>query len=182
MNLDRLGGIVTKAVSREPRAGNRAPRVAEFPGGMLNSVGLANPGLARVLEEALPWLQQNLRKARVVVNVVGFTAEDFGVVVEGLEGVTGIAALEINLSCPNTSAGGLEFGADPASVTRVIALCRARTRLPLFANSRRRCRTSVEWRSWRGTQARMESPSSTRFPESWPILEVTRGSAMALAE
>jgi len=100
---------------------------------MLNSVGLANPGLARVLEEALPWLQQNLRKARVVVNVVGFTAEDFGVVVEGLEGVTGIAALEINLSCPNTSAGGLEFGADPASVTQVISLCRAKTRLPLFA-------------------------------------------------
>ena len=133
MNLDRLGGIVTKAVSREPRPGNRAPRVAEFPGGMLNSVGLANPGLARVIEEALPWLQQNLRKARVVVNVVGFTAEDFGVVVEGLEGVAGIAALEINLSCPNTSAGGLEFGADPSSVTRVISLCRAKTRLPLFA-------------------------------------------------
>src|SRR4030095_9406896 len=106
---------------------------AEFSGGMLNSVGLANPGLARVLEEALPWLQQNLRKARVVVNVWGSTWEDFCIVVEGLEGVTGIAALEINLSCPNTSAGGLEFGADPASVTRVISLCRAKTRLPFFA-------------------------------------------------
>ena len=133
MDLDRLGGLVPKAVSPEPRAGNPAPRVAEFPGGMLNSVGLANPGLARVLTESLPWLRQNLRRARVLVNVVGSTAEDFAAVVEGLEEAGGIAGLELNLSCPNTVAGGLEFGADPASVIRVVSLCRARTRRPLFA-------------------------------------------------
>jgi dihydroorotate dehydrogenase (NAD+) catalytic subunit len=133
MRLDRLGGLVTKAVSLEPRPGNRAPRVAEFPGGMLNSVGLANPGLARVKGEALPWLATHLREARVLVNVVGFTAGEFASVVAGLEDCPGVAALEINLSCPNTSAGGLEFGADPGSVGEVISLCRARTSRPLFA-------------------------------------------------
>lgn len=132
VQLDRLGGLVTKAVSSAPRPGNRAPRVAEFPGGMLNSVGLANPGLESVLNTALPWLRDNLRKARVLVNVVGFVAEEFAEVVAGLEEADGIAAVELNLSCPNTSAGGLEFGADPASVREVVGLCRARTRRPLF--------------------------------------------------
>jgi len=131
--LDRLGGIVTKAVSREPRAGNRAPRVAEFSAGMLNSVGLANPGLARVREEQLPWLERNLREARVLVNVVGFVEDDFGDVVAGLEGFGCITAFELNLSCPNTHAGGLEFGADPATVARVLERCAARTRKPLIA-------------------------------------------------
>lgn len=133
INLERLGGIVTKAVSREPRAGNRAPRVAEFPYGMLNSVGLANPGLARVLEEQLPWLAGNVRRARVLVNVVGFEVDHFAEVVEGLDGAPGISAFEINLSCPNTSAGGVEFGADPDTASRVIELCRARTSKPLLA-------------------------------------------------
>ncbi len=133
IDIDRMGGIVTKAVSREPRAGNRAPRVAEFPFGMLNSVGLANPGLARVTEEQLPWLANHVKRARVLVNVVGFEVDHFAEVVQGLEQAPGIAAYEINLSCPNTSAGGVEFGADPATASRVIELCRARTRKPLFA-------------------------------------------------
>jgi dihydroorotate dehydrogenase (NAD+) catalytic subunit len=133
IDLERLGGIITKAVSCEPRAGNRAPRVAEFPGGMLNSVGLANPGLARVREEQLPWLEQHLRRARVLVNVVGFEAEHFADVVAGLEEFPCITAFELNLSCPNTSAGGLEFGADPATAARVVERCRRRTRKPLLA-------------------------------------------------
>jgi len=133
INLERLGGIVTKAVSSEPRAGNRAPRVAEFSVGMLNSVGLANPGLARVRTEQLPWLAANLRDARILVNVVGFEAEGFAEVVAGLDGFECITAFEVNLSCPNTSAGGLEFGADPASVARVIGLCVVRTNKPVLA-------------------------------------------------
>ena len=133
IDVDRLGGLVTKAVSTEPRAGNRAPRVAEFPMGMLNSIGLANPGLAQVKAEQLPWLAANLRRARVLVNVVGFVEEDFAAVITGLETEESIAAFEINLSCPNTHAGGLEFGADPATVTAVLKLCRARTRKPLLA-------------------------------------------------
>jgi dihydroorotate dehydrogenase (NAD+) catalytic subunit len=133
MDLERLGGLVTKAVSREQRQGNRSPRVAEFRGGMLNSVGLANPGLEHVLREELPWLDANLRRAQVVVNVVGFTVEEYAEVSAGVDGAAGVAALEINLSCPNTSAGGIEFGADPECVRRIVAACRARTRLPLIA-------------------------------------------------
>lgn len=133
LDLDRLGGLVTKAVSLKPRSGNPAPRVGEFSGGMLNSVGLANPGVDRVREEYLPWLVTRLTRARVLVNVVGFTVEEYGDVVGRLEGLPGIAAFELNLSCPNTSAGGIEFGADPACVRRIVSTCRARTRIPLVA-------------------------------------------------
>ena len=133
VELDRLGGIVTKAVSLEPRHGNAAPRVAEFPGGMLNSVGLANPGLKAVRADALPWLVSRLHAAKVLVNVVGFTEAEYAEVITGLEDVPGVAAYELNLSCPNTSAGGVEFGADAAVVRRVVAGCRAATRRPLIA-------------------------------------------------
>lgn len=131
VDLDRLGGIVTKAVSVEPRQGNPAPRVAEFPGGMLNAVGLANPGLAQVKSSALPWLANRLTRARVLVNVVGFTVAEYGEIVEELDDAPGITALELNLSCPNTHAGGVEFGADSASVRAVVTDCRARTARPL---------------------------------------------------
>lgn len=133
IDLERLGGIITKAVSREPRAGNRSPRVAEFGGGMLNSVGLANPGLAKVREEQMPWLANHLKRSRVLVNVVGFEEPHFAEVVEGLADLPGITAFEINLSCPNTHAGGMEFGADPKTAATVIELCRAKTSLPLLA-------------------------------------------------
>lgn len=133
MNLDRLGGIVTKAVSVTPRKGNAPPRVAEFGAGMLNSVGLANPGLDAVRRVELPWLAGHLTRARVLVNVVGFTIDEYIQVVAGLDGAPGIAAFEINLSCPNTSAGGIEFGADSSCVAQIIRGCRARTRLPLVA-------------------------------------------------
>jgi dihydroorotate dehydrogenase (NAD+) catalytic subunit len=132
LDLERLGGLITKAVSLESRSGNAAPRVAEFPGGMLNSVGLANPGVRRVREEYLPWLSR-LSRAQVLVNVVGFTAEEYADVIGALEGAAGIAGFELNLSCPNTHAGGIEFGADRTSVGRIISLCRGRTRLPLIA-------------------------------------------------
>ncbi len=133
MHLDRLGGIVTKAVSREPRKGNPPPRVAEFPSGMLNSVGLANPGLDEVRRVQLPWLARRLTSARILVNVVGFTIEEYAEVIAGLDGAANITGFELNLSCPNTSAGGIEFGADAACVASIVALCRARTRLPLLA-------------------------------------------------
>jgi dihydroorotate dehydrogenase (NAD+) catalytic subunit len=133
MDLERLGGLVTKAVSVQPRKGNPPPRVAEFAGGMLNSVGLANPGLQAVRARELPWLARHLAKAQVLVNVVGFTVEEYAEVVSGLDGVPGFAGFELNLSCPNTSAGGIEFGASADCVQRIVALCRARTRLPLLA-------------------------------------------------
>ena len=133
MDLDRLGGIVTKAVSLAPRAGNASPRVAEFPGGMINSVGLANPGLETVKSRDLPWLTARLTRARIIVNVVGFTVEEYAEVVAGLDDLEGIAAYELNLSCPNTSAGGVEFGADADSVQRVVTSCRRVTQRALIA-------------------------------------------------
>ncbi len=133
MELDRLGGLVTKAVSLQPRVGNAPPRVAEFRGGMLNSVGLANPGLAHVRAAELPWLLGRLRAARVLVNVVGFTLEEYAAVIEGLDDLEGITAYELNLSCPNTAAGGIEFGADAGSVSAIIAQCRRATKRPLVA-------------------------------------------------
>ena len=133
LDLDSIGGLVTKAVSPEPRAGNRAPRVAEFAGGMLNSVGLANPGLEAVCQEHLPWLAREHPTLPVIVNVVGNTVDDYRRVVARVSSLPGVAALELNLSCPNSSAGGLEFGADPASVTAVVRSCRAAATLPILA-------------------------------------------------
>ncbi|HEY3011809.1 MAG TPA: hypothetical protein VGJ36_03610 [Gemmatimonadales bacterium] len=133
LDLERLGGLITKAVSLEPRHGNAVPRVAEFPGGMLNSVGLANPGVEQVRNHYLPWLAGRLVRAHLVVNVVGFTLDEYGEVVGRLDGLLPITAFELNLSCPNTAAGGIEFGADPACVRRIVSTCRTRTRLPLIA-------------------------------------------------
>ena len=132
MVLDRLGGLVTKAVSVEPRDGAPAPRVTEFDGGMINAVGLANPGVEEVKATELPWLARELKCARVIVNVIGRIIEDFGEVVARLDDSQGLHAYELNVSCPNTRAGGLEFGADAASLTAVIARARAATRRPLF--------------------------------------------------
>lgn len=133
VDLSALGGIITKAVSVKPRHGNAPPRVAEFGGGMLNSVGLANPGLAAVRTRDLPWLLERAADLRVIVNVVGFTVDEYAEVIEGLDDLPGISAYELNLSCPNTSAGGIEFGSDAAQVRRIVELCRARTRRPLLA-------------------------------------------------
>ncbi len=133
VDLEALGGLVTKAVSLLPRHGNRAPRVAEFDGGMLNSIGLANPGLAAVSATDLPWLRSHLTRARVFVNVVGFTEPEYAQVIEGLDGAGGMVGYELNLSCPNTSAGGIEFGADAGAIRRIVAGCRAVTRRALVA-------------------------------------------------
>lgn len=133
MALERLGGLITKAVSLAPRAGNRAPRVAEFRGGMVNSVGLANPGVVHVREHELPWLRDHLQGPHVIVNVVGFTLDEYAEVIRQLDDLEGHAAYELNLSCPNTSAGGVEFGTDVHSVADVITRCRRVTRRPLFA-------------------------------------------------
>ena len=132
VDLEKLGGIVTKAVSVEPRAGAPAPRVADYAGGMINAVGLANPGLEAVRREHLPWLASHVARARVIVNVVGSRVEDFATVVEGLDGARVVDAFELNVSCPNVKAGGLEFGADPRALADVVGRARAATRRPLF--------------------------------------------------
>ena len=131
IDLDLLGGIVTKAVTPEPRQGHPALRVAEFRGGMLNAVGLANPGVERVAAHELPWLAQRLRRARVIVNVAGATVTDYVRVIERLTPLQAITAFEINASCPNTKAGGLEFGADPVGLADLVRACRRVSTRPL---------------------------------------------------
>ena len=132
MPLEELGGLVTKAVSLEPRHGAPAPRVADFDGGMINAVGLANPGVDAVKAHDLPWIAQHLRRPKVLVNVVGREAADFGQVVARLDDAAGFAGYELNVSCPNVKQGGLEFGADPEALHAVIAGARAATKRPLF--------------------------------------------------
>jgi dihydroorotate dehydrogenase (NAD+) catalytic subunit len=132
IDLDALGGLVTKAVSVEPRTGAPAPRVAEFEGGMINAVGLANPGVDEVKRDHLPWLAAHLDRAKVLVNVVGSRTEDFAAVVSALAGSAPIAGFELNVSCPNVKAGGMEFGADPVALKDVVTRARAATSRPIF--------------------------------------------------
>lgn len=137
VDLDGVGGLVTKAVSAEPRTGAPEPRVAEFEGGMINAVGLANPGLSEVCRVHLPWLAAHHPATRKLYNVVGFSIEEFPAVVRGLEAAGGshpgaLDGYELNVSCPNVKQGGAEFGADPASLRAVVAGARAETKRPLF--------------------------------------------------
>jgi dihydroorotate dehydrogenase (NAD+) catalytic subunit len=131
IDLEALGGISTKAVSPEPRAGNAPPRVSETPGAMLNSIGLANPGLEAVKAEYLPWLRSHHPDLRVIVNVVGHTVDDFIAVVRGLAEEQGITAFELNVSCPNVERGGTEFGADEAVLSSLVRRARDATSRPL---------------------------------------------------
>lgn len=128
--LDELGGLVTKAVSVEPRAGNPPHRVAETPGGMINAIGLENVGLRRFVDEKLPWLAANLRRAHVLVNVVGRSTEEYAAVVAGLDGEDGFLGYEINVSCPNVK-GGTMFGTDEAALAELVGRLRGETDRPL---------------------------------------------------
>lgn len=134
VDLEALGGFVTKSVTLEPRAGNAAPRVAEFGGGMLNSIGLANPGLARTKSDKLPWIRDNISRAHVLVSIAGHSVEEFYQLIEGLDTEDGFLGFEINLSCPNDARrGGPPFALDPDAVSDIVSGCRARTQRPLVA-------------------------------------------------
>ncbi len=138
VRLEALGGIVTKAVSPEPRAGAPSPRVAEFDGGMINAVGLANPGVDAVIREHLPWLATGIPAVRKIANIVGFTTEEFASVIERLDDAVRTSApgalegYELNVSCPNTKKGGMEFGADTVALADVVRRARAVTSRTLF--------------------------------------------------
>jgi dihydroorotate dehydrogenase (NAD+) catalytic subunit len=134
IDLEALGGLVTKSVTLEPRWGNAAPRVTEFGAGMLNSVGLANPGVDVVCADKLPWLAANLRRARVFVSLAGHTPDEYPALVERLDGEDGFLGYELNLSCPNDARrGGLPFALDPEALVQVVMACRSRTERPLLA-------------------------------------------------
>ncbi len=128
--LDRLGALVTKGLTLEPRAGNPPPRIHETPAGVLNAIGLQNPGLEAFLREELPWLRRF--DVPVVVNIAGRTPEEYGLLASRLSAVPGIAALEVNISCPNVRRGGIAFGADPKTAAAVTGIVRSETGLPLI--------------------------------------------------
>jgi dihydroorotate dehydrogenase (NAD+) catalytic subunit len=130
MDLRRLGAIYTKAVTLERRPGNAPPRIVETPSGMLNTIGLANPGIDAFIRDKLPELSR--LPCAVVVNVAGSSREDYLKVVERLEGSSGIAGYEINFSCPNVKQGCLSFGTDPRLVEGVTRELRALTKKALI--------------------------------------------------
>lgn len=132
IDLDRLGGLVTKAVTPEVRPGNPAPRVAEFDAGMMNSVGLANVGLDEFKAEKLPWLANHVRRARVLVNVAGGTVEDYLHVISTLEEEAGFLGFELNVSCPNVKKGGAAFSSREDLLADVVRQARAATKRPLI--------------------------------------------------
>jgi len=132
MDLSQLGGLVTKSVTLEPRGGNPSPRVTEYTEGMLNSVGLANPGLARVKSEKLPWIRENLNLP-VFVSVAGHTPDEFQAIVEGLDDEDGFVGFELNLSCPNDArTGGRAFSLDDEALVQVLGQVRPTTQRPLL--------------------------------------------------
>ncbi len=133
LDLGALGGIVTKSVTLEPRAGNPAPRVVEAGNAMLNSVGLANPGLQRVCSEKIPWMREHLSDIQVFVSVAGHVPDEYWRIVEGLESASGFLGYELNLSCPNdTRLGGLPFALDPEALRGVVEGVRGLTDRPLL--------------------------------------------------
>jgi dihydroorotate dehydrogenase (NAD+) catalytic subunit len=130
VEVDRLGAICCKGTTLKPRIGNVPPRVTETPGGMLNSIGLQNPGVDAVVEKyAKTWLGWT---TPVIVNVAGESVADYVEVVRRLEGVPGIAGIELNISCPNVGRGGLQFAIDAGAAGEVTAAVRRATDLPLL--------------------------------------------------
>jgi dihydroorotate dehydrogenase (NAD+) catalytic subunit len=128
--LNRLGAIVVKGTTLEPRVGNPPPRMAETPGGMLNAIGLQNVGVDAFLRDKLPFI----RKSGVpcIVNINGRKMEEYVELAKRLDGVPGIAALEINISCPNVKEGGIEFGSTPEGATRIVTAIRKATKHTLI--------------------------------------------------
>ena len=130
VDLNQIGGLVTKGLSREPIAGNPAPRLWHTEGGMINSVGLQNVGVASFVRDKLPKLRTYT--VPVIANVFGYAIEDYLAVVEQLENAEGIAAYELNLSCPNTKEGGIFFSSDPALLSDLIGRVRKAAKRPLI--------------------------------------------------
>jgi dihydroorotate dehydrogenase (NAD+) catalytic subunit len=130
VDLSSIGGLCTKGLSLKPHAGNPPPRICETPAGMLNAIGLQNVGVEAFLSEKLPRLRE--LSATVIANVWGDLEEDYVTVVEALEGADGIAAVELNISCPNVRQGGMLFGNSPPLTRSLVGRVRAATQRPLI--------------------------------------------------
>jgi len=130
LDTQRLGAIVSKGITWSPRKGNRQPRIAETPAGMLNSIGLQNVGVKAVISKKAPvWAAWDVP---VIVNIAGESFDEFRRLAAALDGVRGVAALEVNISCPNVDQGGLEFGCDPLAAAEVTRVVKQESGLPVI--------------------------------------------------
>jgi dihydroorotate dehydrogenase (NAD+) catalytic subunit len=130
LDLRELGAIVVKSISLLPRAGNQPPRIAETPAGMLNAIGLQNVGLERFTADKMPFLRD--LGIPIIVSIAGEDLSEYVKLAENLSDVEGVAGLEVNISCPNVSKGGMSFGADPSVTSGLVQAIRAATELPLI--------------------------------------------------
>ena len=131
VSLERIGGFVTKGISMEPMAGNAPPRIIQTASGMLNAIGLQNVGVQDFLERKLPPIRRYPR-CQVIVNVFGYTVGEYLSVIQRLNQAEGIAAYELNVSCPNVHAGGMAFGADPGSLEYLVRRAKIASTRPLI--------------------------------------------------
>jgi dihydroorotate dehydrogenase (NAD+) catalytic subunit len=129
-DLSKLGAIMIKATTKEPRFGNPTPRVAETPSGMLNAIGLQNPGLEKVIEEELPWLAQF--DVPIIANVAGSTMEEYVEVAKHISKAPNVHALELNISCPNVKKGGIAFGTVPEIAAELTKLVKEVSEVPVY--------------------------------------------------
>ncbi|HBA86723.1 MAG TPA: dihydroorotate dehydrogenase [Geobacter sp.] len=130
LDLESIGAMITKGLSLKPKAGNPTPRIVETPGGMLNAIGLQNVGVDAFIEQKLPYLQNV--NTPVIVNLYGNTLEEYGEVASRLDGLAGVAGIEVNISCPNVKQGGIVFGTDPCAAQEVVGLVKRKTSKPLI--------------------------------------------------
>ncbi|MFV9509955.1 MULTISPECIES: dihydroorotate dehydrogenase [Tepidibacillus] len=129
-DLRLLGAIVVKATTLEERLGNPTPRIAETPSGMLNSIGLQNPGVEAVIKEELPWLSQF--QTPIIVNIAGTLVEDYVAVAEKISAVPEVAMIELNISCPNVKCGGITFGTDPKVAYELTKAVKEVSKVPVY--------------------------------------------------
>jgi dihydroorotate dehydrogenase (NAD+) catalytic subunit len=130
LKLADVGGIITKTITPEPRAGNKPPRIIETPSGMLNAIGLQNPGLEGFVEHKWPFLSK--LDTKVIVNIAAPTVEEHGEMTARIDALGGVAGIEVNISCPNIKEGGVLFGCSPTASADVVATVRRNTDLPII--------------------------------------------------
>ncbi len=128
--INRLGAVIVKGTTLEGRAGNIPPRIIETPAGMLNAIGLENPGINVFLQQHLPWLQE--RQVPIILNIAGNTIDDYSRICALADKHRDILAIELNISCPNVEKGGLQFGTDPDTVEKVVKAVKAETSIPII--------------------------------------------------
>ncbi|AOO75520.1 dihydroorotate dehydrogenase B catalytic subunit [Latilactobacillus curvatus] len=131
-DLNELGAIIIKAATKEPRLGNATPRVAETPSGVLNAIGLQNPGIEVIMQEKLPWLAEHYPELPIISNVAGNTEADYVAVCEQISQAPNVHAIELNISCPNVAHGGLEFGTSPEAAATLTKACVAVSQVPVY--------------------------------------------------